>query len=117
SAAEMNNLATLVNNKYSSIRGCFGFVDGVRIRVLPPKDPDEAKTYYNNKVRFPSINNVFVFQADGVICWANINVPGAAHDIMLCNSLFHQLRTRTGRGFYILGDKGFIVTKNVKSAA
>jgi hypothetical protein len=38
SANEMSYLARLVNAKFPAINGCFGFIDGCRLRVLAPSD-------------------------------------------------------------------------------
>jgi hypothetical protein len=109
SANEMQHLARLVNDKYPAINGCFGFIDGCRLRVLAPADSAPRIAFLSKKVSFASVNNVYVFQADGVICWASINVPGATHDRLICDPVFNLLRHQTGQNFNILGDKGFVL--------
>lgn len=45
---EMKEWAALVQRRQPKLQGCFGFVDGLNLRIEEPADPKEQNAYYNS---------------------------------------------------------------------
>ena len=51
------------------LRGVFGFVDGLNLRIQHPADPLEQNAYYNGWKGDCYASQVLVYTPDGCICY------------------------------------------------
>ncbi len=110
---EMEGFSDAISRKYPTLRGCFGFVDGMCIRVVRGMDDDIQAAYYNGYKKAHVINNVLAFTPDGCCFWYSVNAPGTVADVTIFNRsnlaryLRHILPPDTH--FFIAADAGFQV--------
>ena len=65
-----------MHEKYPSMLGMFGFLDGLKLKIHPPSDPEMENAYYNGWTSDHYISNVFLFTPDGCVSYAVMNCPG-----------------------------------------
>lgn len=108
-ADKMEAFSAMIEGKYSLLSGAFGFVDGLRLPIQVPGDPDLENAYYNGWVSQHNIGNIFCFAADGTIMHARLNAPGSFHDSRNSHSLYEALTDplKTPDPFFICGDSAF----------
>lgn len=88
---EMEENASLIQQRHSDISHVFGYVDGVYFPMEDPSDPFTQNAYYNGWKAMCSVTNVLVFAADGCIVWAHYNLPGSWHDAKVAMPLYEIL--------------------------
>lgn len=87
SQEEMLTLSNMVRNRESMAGNVIGFLDGLALPVQCSSAPTQQATYYNGYHHDTTINNTFLFLADGRIGFACINYPGSWHDAQVCADL------------------------------
>lgn len=85
----------------------WGVVDGVRFRMMNPRDALVQNAYYNGWTRKCEVTNVIVYTPDGCVAWANINLPGCCHDAYVARKLFDRLQQHSPPGYRLVGDSAF----------
>jgi hypothetical protein len=106
SQQRMAELADLVHRREPGVRNIIGFVDGLALPVQCSSQEREQALYYNGYHHDTTINNVFLFLADGKIGFACINFPGSWHDSRVCTDLIEAVLENIGI-HAICVDQGF----------
>jgi len=73
--------------------GCGMWADGFTARHIRPGDKELEKLSFNGHKMDNVATNLLVFDHRGLVRWAVINAPGAAHDSTVANSLYRRLRS------------------------
>ena len=114
SPAEMEWYSQLVcqaRDGPSPIRHCniFGWVDGIRNRILQPGVAADQMANYNAWVGDTSVLSLFAFNPTGVIFYASVNHPGRAHDKAISGDFFAHLLdpAKTPAHMGVGGDSAF----------
>jgi hypothetical protein len=90
------------------IKGVFGFVDGLNLKMQHPTDPAQQEMYYNGWTHDCYASNVFVYDSFGALIWATVNAPGSWHDMAIAHDLIQKILTDDNmEGFRIVGDSAF----------
>ena len=101
-------LAALTKEREPLIDGCWGFVDGLNLKIENPGDVDVQNAYYNGWVSVAVCSAVIVWRADGLIAHFTGNYPGSWHDAAIANrGLFRQLAARCDAGSCVAADSAF----------
>ncbi|KAJ1466824.1 hypothetical protein T484DRAFT_1604388, partial [Baffinella frigidus] len=80
-ALEMAESIVLVHRRHGdALRGVFGWVDGLMVRIIHPGDPATQTEAYSGWLKDCFCSNLFVFDATGAIRHAILNAPGTSHD-------------------------------------
>ncbi|KAE8237018.1 hypothetical protein A4X13_0g8948 [Tilletia indica] len=108
-AAVMTDMAAAVRAREPLLKGVFGFVDGLNLRIYQPSNLDEQNAYYNGWLADTYCSQVIVFLANGEIAWASYNNPGSWHDAKIASGLYTLLSdpARTPPPFALLADSAF----------
>ena len=72
----MHVYSTMIQFRQPGLSYCFGFTDGLGLRVQEFGDPFKQNAYFSSWKQVVLCNNVFVFVPDGRIVFACINAPG-----------------------------------------
>ena len=115
SPATMKNMAAAVHAREPLLKGVFGFVDGLNLRIYQPADLNEQNAYYNGWLGDTYCSQVIVFLANGEIAWVCSNCPGSWHDSKIARGLYAILAdpSKTPRSSFILADTAFPCGKDV----
>ena len=87
-----------------------GFVDGVRLPTTNASHSGVQGLFYSGFEKHTNINNCLVFDPNGRVIYALLNMPGSNNDIMLARHLIMRLhdRDRTLPGHVLAADSGYI---------
>jgi hypothetical protein len=66
SADDMKRYSNLIHACHPTIKGAFGFIDGLSLPVSTSSDPEVKQATYNGWLHDHRITNVIVFAPDGV---------------------------------------------------
>jgi hypothetical protein len=87
----------------------WGFIDGLRLRMLEPMFSEIQSLYYNGWMKTVNCTNVFIFLPTGKISFAEINNPGREHDFTVSRGAFEKLLDPAKTPLYhvVVGDSAF----------
>lgn len=107
-------LAARVQRAQPALKGCFGFVDGLNLRIHEPSDPLVQNAYYNGWLHYCVCSSIFVFCPLGTIIYYFLNAPGCEHDSALSVELYSLLLRRCEAGFGLAADSAFVATGDME---
>ncbi|CCO34818.1 hypothetical protein BN14_08926 [Rhizoctonia solani AG-1 IB] len=107
SPADMKQYSDLIHARHPTIKGAFGFIDGLSLPVSTSSDPEVEQATYNGWLHDHRITNVIVFAPDGCILSARVNAPGSWHDSRTAGHIYTQLKDKTPAGFFLITDTAF----------
>jgi len=105
-AEEMKRLSELVTKREPTVRDVIGFLDGCHFKISCDSDEREQNKFYNGHYKDTTVNNVFLFCAEGLIRHAAYNQPGSWHDSMVVKPLIQLIHGKIGC-HKICVDQGF----------
>ena len=73
---EMEVLSKIMQYKYPYLKGCFGFADGLNIKILNHEDTNIQNAYYNGWLGGTYCSQVICFNILGKIIHCAVNYPG-----------------------------------------
>jgi len=87
----------------------WGSVDGVKLTLKVPTDFDMQLKYYNGWLHKHCICNVILFDVNGMIRWATVNMEGTAHDSKVSHfgGMYNMLMQNGEFRYNIVGDSAF----------
>ena len=101
-----------MTEKYPSLLGMFGFIDGLRLALHPCGDVEMENAYYNGYYTHNHyVSNVFLFTPDGCVSYAVTNCPGNWHgsQVSRIGGLYDVLISDVPQGFFVVADSAFPV--------
>jgi hypothetical protein len=96
--------AQMIQLKYPTITGRFGFVDGKNFRVQEPADTDVQNALYNGWLHSPLITGVLCFSVAGLLIWSKHNCVGSWND----GDMSRELQERLLHGDFCQEDEGIV---------
>lgn len=119
SKANMAIFSAVISTKYPALRGAFGMVDGLKLRVMEPGDSYDQNSYYNGWLCDTYISNLLVFVPDGAIVFAAVNFPGSWHDsrVAQLSGLQELLTKHCSDSEFIVGDSAFPLSKHIQRSS
>lgn len=92
---------------YPSVR-VWGWLDGLRLRMLNPDDPEVQRLWYNGWVGYANAVNVLLGLPTGKFAFACLNHPGSKHDYTVARAIFEKLASLDTPLFHVVaGDSAF----------
>jgi hypothetical protein len=92
---------------YPSVR-VFGWIDGLRLRMLNPDSVLEQTLWYNKWFGSANATNILVGTGTGKFIVAILNNPGSRHDFTVARPVFERLASIQTPLYHILaGDSAF----------
>ncbi|QRV96986.1 DDE superfamily endonuclease [Ceratobasidium sp. AG-Ba] len=107
SPAEMARSAELIRTRHPTVRGAFGFIDGLSLAAETSSDPRQQEATYNGWLHSHRIGNILVFAPDGRVIACKLNAPGSWHDARIARHIYSKLVHNTPNGFFLIGDTAF----------
>ena len=114
-ASTIFHFASVMHDRYPSLLGMFGFIDGLRLELHPCAESDMENAYYNGYTHDHYVSNVFLFTPDGCVSYAITNCPGNWHDSVVSRTggLYDILIRDVPNGFFVVADSAFPVHGDV----
>jgi len=113
---QMQEYSDMIETRHGSIlRGGFGFVDGLNLKVQTSSDPMVENMTYNGWLHGHFISSVIAFAPTGEIIYLVTNCPGSWHDAKIASSLYDKLQERTNDPFFLLADTAFPRSDSLRS--
>jgi len=101
---------TVIQEKYPLLTDCWFVLDGLKMPLQQPGDPDVQRVFYNGWTHYTYVSNVFVFTPDGLIISCALNFPGCVHDSLVADygNVYEKLKDHVDRfGGKGVGDSAF----------
>ena len=118
-----NRFTCHIVKQHEQLFGAFGFIDGLKLPVKEPFNPDMENSMYNGWLHDHYISNILVFAPDGAcfylfthfnnvsfagtIITCHLNAPRSWHDSRVAQTIYEKLRTHTPNRFYLVADTVF----------
>jgi hypothetical protein len=80
---EVQNFTNAIQQKYPSLRNCWGAMDGLKLLLQKSGNDEQQNNFYNGWTHDHYVTNLFLFSPDGKIRSAYFNAPGVLHDSTL----------------------------------
>lgn len=109
SHSEIKEFSNAIERSKPNLKGCWGFIDGLNLRVQSPCDPTQQNALHNGWKSTTVCSNLFVFTPDGCVALTALNYPGSWHDSCVgwMSELFKNLQEKTPDGYFIAADSAF----------
>lgn len=89
---ERAQYSQMIQKKYDALIGCWGSLDGCKLRCERPPGTEDNETYFCGWLGYHCLNNLFLFVPDGTIAYAVLNHPGSHSDQLVYNSSLDLLK-------------------------
>lgn len=95
---QQQELAELVSGREPALKGVWGFIDGLNLRIYNPPGMLEQNACYNGWLGATFCSSLFIWQANGLIAYYCGNCPGSWHDGAIAHEGAYQRLNEGCRG-------------------